>query len=99
MNYINIEEYIPKGRDNAISRGRLMTVTGYGDRQNRRFIAEARLRGVPIVSNSHGKGYFIAEKDEDVSLIVSDLKSRIGALQSQIRALERARQMEGQVTI
>lgn len=95
----NIEDYIPHGEQNAISREKLTQATGYCDRMNRRFIAEARLRGVPIVSNANRKGYFIADKDEDVSLIVSDLKSRIGALQSQIRALEKARQMEGQVTI
>lgn len=57
------------------------------------------MRGVPIVSNSHGKGYFVAETDEDVSLVVSDLKARIGALQRQIGALEKARQMDGQVTM
>ena len=71
-----IEDYIPVGRDNKISRKSLMLCTGLPDRSVRRLISEARMRGIAIVGDPAG-GYYMAETEEDVMLLLSELRSRI----------------------
>lgn len=60
---MNIIEYIPTGKDNAISRADLRRLTGLGDRAIRDMIADAR-RETVILNLQDGGGYFIPEKDE-----------------------------------
>ena len=60
-----IEEYIPRGRENAVTRRELAQRTGLADRENRALIEAARLRGVQIVSSSGRPGYYIAEDDSE----------------------------------
>lgn len=64
---MNIVEYIPFGRENAISRKRLGQVTGLGDRDLREAISRAR-RETVIINLSNGQGYFqpIAGKEDDL---------------------------------
>ena len=76
---MNIIDYIPKGRDNKISRESLVLCTGLPDRSVRRLISAARAQGSPIVGSPTG-GYYIAETDEDVNLLLGELFSRIGKL-------------------
>ena len=71
-----IENYIPQGRENKISRKSLVICTGLPDRSVRRLISEARMRGVPIVGDPAG-GYYMAETEEDVMLLLGELRSRI----------------------
>lgn len=52
---IEIINYIPKGKDNAITRHELVMKTGLPDRDVRSLIAEARYE-TPIIST--GKGYY-----------------------------------------
>ena len=75
----NIEDYIPNGRDNKISRESLSICTGLPDRHVRRLISEARMRGVPIVGDPAG-GYYMAETDADIDLLLGELYSRINKL-------------------
>lgn len=72
----SIENYIPVGRENKISRQSLALCTGLPDRSVRRLISEARMRGVPIVGDPSG-GYYMAETEEDVMLLLGELRSRI----------------------
>lgn len=72
----SIENYIPTGRENKISRQSLAICTGLPDRSVRRLISEARMRGVPIVGDPAG-GYYMAETEEDVMLLLGELRSRI----------------------
>lgn len=74
-----IENYIPVGRDNKISRESLRACTGLPDRSVRRLISDARMRGVAIVGDPAG-GYYIAETDGDYALLLSELASRIKRL-------------------
>ena len=60
---MNILEYIPKGRKNAISRRQLAIRTGITDRKLRRYIQEAKLTNV-IASTDDGSGYFIPEEND-----------------------------------
>jgi predicted DNA-binding transcriptional regulator YafY len=74
-----IENYIPAGRDNKISRQSLSICTGLPDRTVRRLISDARMRGIPIVGDPAG-GYYMAETEADVRLLLSELNSRIEKL-------------------
>ena len=74
-----IEDYIPSGRENKISRESLRVCTGLPDRSVRRLISDAREHGVPIVGDPTG-GYYMAETEGDVRLLLSELNSRIGKL-------------------
>lgn len=71
-----IENYIPAGRDNKISRQSLSICTGLPDRTVRRLISDARMRGVAIVGDPAG-GYYMAETEDDVMLLLGELRSRI----------------------
>ena len=75
-----IEDYIPVGRDNKISRKSLVLCTGLPDRTVRRLISEARMRGLAIVGDPTG-GYYLAENEGDVRLLLSELNSRINKLE------------------
>ena len=70
-----IENYIPVGRENKISRESLRACTGLPDRSVRRLISDARMRGVAIVGDPTG-GYYMAETEEDVNLLLAELRSR-----------------------
>ena len=75
-----IENYIPQGRENKISRQSLSLCTGLPDRSVRRLISEARMRGIAIVGDPAG-GYYMAETEADVRLLLSELNSRIKKLE------------------
>lgn len=62
---MNIVDFIPKGENNAVSRGYLKAMTQLSDRGIRREIAEKRKAGVPILASRSG-GYFIAENIEQI---------------------------------
>ena len=74
-----IENYIPQGRENKISRESLRACTGLPDRSVRRLISDARMRGLPIVGDPTG-GYYMAESEDDVNLLLGELRSRINKL-------------------
>jgi len=62
---IDIEDYIPEGYENRVTRGYLHEVSGLTDRKVRQEIARARSdRGVLIISADGG--YFIPEKCDRV---------------------------------
>jgi len=50
-----------KGKDNAISRPMLKQITGMDDRTNRNIIKDLRIEGIPIISVSSEKGYWLPE--------------------------------------
>jgi hypothetical protein len=56
MKHHGIVDYIPKGKDNKISRHSLVLCTGLPDRSVRRLISAARADGHAIVGDPEG-GY------------------------------------------
>lgn len=74
-----IENYIPQGRENKISRESLRACTGLPDRSVRRLISDAREHGIPIVGDPTG-GYYMAENEGDVNLLIAELTSRMNKL-------------------
>lgn len=73
---MNITKFIPVVRENAISRPYLSTLTGLSDRINRKWIEAARRQGARIISSSHGKGYYIAESDDEWMRFLEEHKRR-----------------------
>lgn len=58
---MKINDYIPVGKANAVTRAELVAQLGISDRGVRRLIAAARLQGVPIINAQDGRGYYISE--------------------------------------
>ena len=70
---IKIVDYIPFGKENAISRQQLERVTGLSDRDVREAISLAR-RNTVILNLSNGKGYFQPIQGEEDDLVVKYFK-------------------------
>ena len=67
MDYMSIIAYIPAGRENRITREELSRLTGRADRLNRKAIEEARKAGVPVISSSRDRGYYIAQSSSETN--------------------------------
>lgn len=70
---IKIVDYIPFGKENAISRQQLVRTTGLSDRDVREAISLAR-RNTVILNLSNGKGYFQPIQGEEDDLVVKYFK-------------------------
>lgn len=60
---MNIIDYIPIGKDNAVSRRQLVALTGWDDRTVREAIETAKHNGALVINL--GGGYFVADKAKD----------------------------------
>ena len=61
---MEVLKYIPEGRENAISRPVLCSVTGLPDRAVRREIRRLRESGEMILSDTERSGYWLAGDDD-----------------------------------
>lgn len=59
-----IQDFVPTGRKNAISRHFLSVISGKDDRNVRKEIAEARLQGIPIIYTPNG-GYYMPDLNNE----------------------------------
>lgn len=66
---MNIAEYIPEGRENAVSRRELARLTGLTDRSIREHIKGANRaligEGKAILSSSRARGYWISSEVQE----------------------------------
>lgn len=82
---MDILEFIPSGRESAISRRRLEKRTGLDDRSNRELIERQRTStdispaGV-ILSSSHTGGYWLSKDPAEIQAFNRELISRIKKL-------------------
>lgn len=91
MQEINIVEFIPVGKKNAITRQQLVIATGMNDRQVRESISQAR-RETVILNDQDGNGYFIPTADEK-SLVRRFLNQETKRGKSIFWSLKAAREM------
>lgn len=78
MQEINIVDFIPKGKINAITRKELVALTGMRDRQVREAISQERRKTV-ILNDQDGNGYFIpSEYEKDLVLKFIDQETKRG---------------------
>ena len=64
---MHIEEYIPFGHENAISRKTLSMLLKMPDRQVRREIQRARDRGAIIINTQDGRGYYVTDNVDEIA--------------------------------
>lgn len=83
---MGVIEYIPAGRENAITRKELQTLTGLSDRESRRQVEDLK-ESTPIINLQNGEGYFVPTFDDvlDAKRYVHQEKARIRALQRSIQ--------------
>lgn len=62
-----ITDYIPTGRENAVTRTHLREVTGFTDRKVREEIEQARRNGAIIINAQDGAGYYQSEDIKDIA--------------------------------
>ena len=61
-----------KGKDNAISRPMLKQITGMDDRTNRLIIEDLRCEGIPVMSSSSDKGYWLPQTASEVEHYINE---------------------------
>ena len=85
-----IENFLLRGQDNALSVSTLERITGRSARRIGAAVQDARRRGVPVISLQSG-GFFLAASEEERSRCLRSLRHRRAETDWTIFALERAR--------
>lgn len=75
---INILDYIPFGKENAVTRTELARMTGLNDRAIRIAIKRCLREGEPIMSSSSAKGYWRSNDPDEWAVLIreSDVRTR-----------------------
>lgn len=99
----HIEDLIPYGAENAVTRDYLCERRGTGDSTMRIELSEAKLR-VPIVSSCKMKGYFRprADRPEEVRMAREcrdELKNKALTMLSQLKVLDQFINPSGQMEL
>jgi len=76
---MTVLECLKTGRANAVSRGELVRLTGMPDRACRREIERLRREGVPVVSLSDARGYWLAEDAAELGRFLREVDARLRA--------------------
>jgi len=84
---MSILDYIPTGKDNAVTRAQLCAQTGLGDRAVRKLIEIARVEGAVIVNHQDGKGYYISDDPKDIRRQIATNNSRAMSILRQQKLL------------
>lgn len=88
----SIADYIPLGRENAITAKELQTITGIKLRDITRSIQRERLSGVPICANSDSTnpGYYLANDPKEIQRYIKSLDHREREIRKTREALQKA---------
>ena len=86
---MDILQYIPHGKENAISRGELSRLLKKSDRQARKLIEQERQRGIPILSSSKGEGYWLSEDISEIRAFLKESENRIKTEKRNTTAIKR----------
>lgn len=97
---LNITTYIPEGKENAVTREQLCSLTGLSDRSVRQLIENARMEGVLIINAQDGKGYFRSNDVKDIRRqLNANNKRAMSILRQQKFLRRRLSELDGQVTM
>lgn len=77
---MNLLQYIPIGKQNAITRAELSKITGISDRAIRQQIKDYVSKGIPVLSSSRHKGYWIAENITEIEEYLNECDNRRNSL-------------------
>ena len=86
---MDIIDYIPHGKDNAITRAELCSITNLQDRPVRELIETARRNGTIILNDQDGKGYYISDNLSDIKRQYHQNNSRAMSILVQQKFLRR----------
>ncbi|MDE5583239.1 MAG: hypothetical protein K2J08_06020 [Ruminococcus sp.] len=86
----NIIDFIPVGKNNAITGKELQNITGLDGRSVKQQIANARIRGAVICAslNGDGGGYFIPSCPSEATEYVRTEQCRINSAKAALKAAE-----------
>lgn len=73
------------------SKDELHSMTGYSDREIRAAIQTLRNNGYPVMSSSSTNGYWIARNEDEIYMLIAELKSRASEMMNTARSLENVR--------
>lgn len=73
---MNILDYIPFGKENAVTRQELVKLTGLDDRTIRNEIKRLNREGIPILSSSHTCGYWLSNDVAELEAYIRETDSR-----------------------
>lgn len=74
-----------------ISKKELHSMTGYNDREIRAAVQTLRNNGYPVMSSSKKSGYWIARNEDEIYMLIAELKSRASEMMNTVRSLENVR--------
>lgn len=77
---MNILDFIPYGKDNAVTRQELVRATGLDDRSVRDEISKLRARGEFILSSSSHVGYWRSNDQTEIAEYFKECDNRRNAL-------------------
>ena len=88
---MDIVDYIPFGRENAVTRAQLRIVTGLNDRQIREQISQAR-RDTVILNMQDGNGYY-RPLPEEIKYVKAHERQESARIKSQFKTLRVERKL------
>lgn len=86
---MNITNYIPKGKENAITRKDLCETTGLSDRLVRELISQAR-RDTVIINLQNGNGYYQPTDKAEIAQFVRQETARLKSIGWSLKAARNA---------
>ena len=85
---MGIETYIPFGRENAITRKELCSLTKLSDRKLREQIEQARREG-HIINNQDGRGYYRTNDPDEIACQYRQQRRRALSILAQQKHMRR----------
>lgn len=100
MRVTNYEEFLPKGKENAVSTTELCLIMGFDNaRTLQADIAKARENGQVILSATTG-GYYLPKDNAEIEEFIAILRARaINTFKALKSAKERLQEIDGQTTL
>lgn len=86
---MDILQYIPHGKGNAITSRELGKLLGIHERTAREEMKRLVRKGVPIMSSSQGKGYWITDDWDEVGAFLKEHENRVKTERLNVAELKR----------
>lgn len=86
---MDILQYIPHGKENAVTRSELCRLTKLPDRCVRQEIEKLRRKGAPILSSSSAKGYWVSDDISEIRAFLKEFDHRINTQNKNMARLRR----------
>lgn len=94
---MDIVEFIPKGKDNAIHLQELVKILHCSDTYIKCEIRKARNAGAPIVSGC--AGYWLTDSNEESEQFILSMRKQAITRLNSIKRLNKAVQIDGQISL